>query len=310
MENLLPWPCQRVTYPGIDNPMYDQDIEALTGMLLQAVQASLGIDVGDFFIVSDCIYNPGTNQYSSGIVFMNGSFYAVTGPFPAGSFLIPSTVNVLTVNFDDGQARPIYQEQVSIIAQAAGAGGSPQFVGNMNQYRIGNKYLQAAIVSLLATQAALGAAAFLPVGPGGVASYTDPRLVGDANFFNTTYALQTAVILKGGGQVYTPQVPTDPVNKGYVDNNFVNILAHGYTDLGAPDLTGGTIHTISLGTTLGSASYKPIFTLESLAANPAYDTFYNVNYRNRTTSSFDLYFRGAQISGNEHIAVNWFIIPQ
>lgn len=310
MENLIPWPAQRITYPGIDNPMYDQDIEALSGMLLQAVQASLGIAAADFFIVSACDYNAATNQYASGIVFMNGSFYSVTGPFPAGSYLTPSTADALTVAFDDGNNRSIYGQQVGVIAQVAAPGGSPQFAGPMNQYRIGNKYLQGSIVSLLATQAALGAAAFLPVGPGGVASYTDPRLVGDANFFANTYALRNLVILKGANTAYIPAGGFDPVNKVYVDSNFVNILAHGYVDIGAPDLTGGTAHTISLGVTLPTNLYKPVFSTESLAANPAFDTFYQVNYKNRQTSSFDLYFRGAQISTQEHIAINWFVIPQ
>lgn len=310
MQNLLPWPAQRITYPGIDNPMFDQDIEALTGMLLQAVQASLGIGAADFFIVSGCDYNNGTNQYASGIVFMNGSFYAVTGPFPAGSYLTPVIQDALTVDFDDSESRSIYGAQIGLVGQVAGAGGSPQFGSTMNQYRIGNKYLQANIVSLLATQAALGAAAFLPVGPGGVASYTDPRLVGDANFFANTYALRSAVILKGAGTAYTPVDPTDPINKGYVDNSFFKFLAKGFNDLGDADSSGGTNHTISMGTTLATTAYKVLFSTMSLSADPHVDSvFTEPVIRNKTASSFDIFYRETA-GGVQHVAVDWIVIPQ
>ena len=75
-----------------------------------------------------------------------------------------------------------------------------------------------------------------------------------------------------------------------------------HTDIGV----GGT-HTVSLGVTAPDTNYMVSFEVNSLSASPQDDLYHMVTIRNKTTTTFDVYFRETHASV-QNIVFNWVAI--
>lgn len=311
MSDLLQWPFVRVTYAGIDNPMFVDDIQAANEGILAAAAVLTGMGPTDFAIISGLNYDGSTN-YSAGVFYLNGQFYYLSGGCTTGQFLTGGPQPGLSEGFDDGNNRNIYNLYEGQASNAGGAGFSPVFSGNMDIYRAGAKRLMQAVNSLQVVAAALGAAAFLNVGnvAGTVMAGNDPRAPYTAAQLDARYAQIVNVITKGGGVAYTPVAPTDPVNKSYVDSVAITKLASGRTVVG--DIpTGGIMVSLSFGKTLPNTNYMLVFTAVSLgtASNDATTHTPAMIDGSKSTTSVSIRIQEG-VGVTQNLAYDWFIIPQ
>ena len=313
-NDLLVYPFKRITYPGIDNPLYIDDIQACTEGIMAAIAMLADLGPTDFAIISGMeLSNDTIPQYSPGYFYLNGVFYYMQGTFLQNNWLVPNVQTSESEPFDDGQVRPIY-DFYGALAQANDPDPvnhtlGPEFIGDMNAYRVGNDWLAVSVRSLLATQAALKGAAFLDVGTiaGTVMAGNDPRAPYTALQLDARYAQRINVIEKGTVPgTYVPVNAGDPVNKAYSDNTSGRRLVSGVTPLGDADTGPGTSHTIALGLTLPSNVYIVTFSVVSLSANPNIDIFHQVTVRNQTTTSFDTFWREAQ-AGVQNVNLAWIV---
>lgn len=144
------WPFVRLEYPGIGNPRFVSDIVAANQAVLDALTGISGLGVTDFAIFSGFVYTPGSpGSYTAGIFYFNGGWYYMSTPFSENLYLTPSVTQIMSKPFDDTVSRFIYQVQYGVSTNVA-AGNTPQFTGNMNQYRLDLKSMGANIISLLA----------------------------------------------------------------------------------------------------------------------------------------------------------------
>jgi hypothetical protein len=82
----------------------------------------------------------------------------------------------------------------------------------------------------------------------------------------------------------------------------------GDADTNHTDVGDGTTVTFDIGIVLHSTNYMVILTIISLSDDPQNDLFHNVTIREKTTATFDVYFREtADLVQN--INVDWLIIP-
>ncbi len=162
------FPTLRKYYAGIDNPLFLGDITTADESAIAALLWLSGCKIGDFRIISGLEYTLGTpNTYTPGIIFFNDDFFYCDTAFAEGLYLATSYVDVLLETFDTvpPTAKNIYTNQVATSTSSAG-GNTPAFVGNMNSYRINNKYLQQQITAILTITGALGTAADADLGTG------------------------------------------------------------------------------------------------------------------------------------------------
>lgn len=311
--DLIQWPFVRVTYPGIDNPIFDDDIKAADQGILAAVAAMSGLGPADFAIISGLEYiTTGPNTFNPGIFYLNGTFYFIAAGFNEGLYLTPSVLPALSKGFDDGNNRVIYNTQFGITSVLnTGAGPyTPQFMGNMNQYRMGGKTMLANINALLTIAAALGNAAFKTVGttPGTVAAGDDPRLTYTAAQLDLRFAQIVNVIIKGAGTAYTPLAATDPANKGYVDGSSARRLADGTLHVG--DVPGaGILITVSIGSTLADTNYMVLGQLVSNSVGPGTDEIFVPLIRTRATSFFTVWFEET-FPNTQNLDWDWIIFEK
>ncbi len=166
--SLPVFPTLRKYYPGIDNPLFLGDIQTADESVLAALLSLSGCKNGDFRIISGLEYTLGTpNTYTPGIIFFNDDFFYCDTAFAEGLYLATSYVDVLLETFDTvpPTANNIYTNQVALSTSTA-LDNTPAFVGNMNTYRISNRYLQQQILAILAITGALGTAADADLGTG------------------------------------------------------------------------------------------------------------------------------------------------
>lgn len=309
----LPFPYQRFTYPGIDNPIYVGDIRLANEATMAGMAAMAGLGANEFWIISGLEYvNDTQPYYTAGYIYLNGLFYQVEQQFNEGNWLVAQSVVALTEPFDDGQNRFIY---LHYRAQASAANpdpvnntSGPQFIGPMDNYRRAIDYISDRVAFMLTKVNALKSAAFADIGlaAGNVASAQDPRLVYTAVQLDARFAQRINVIEKGTvSGAYVPANPGDPVNKAYSDATSGRRITSGITPLGDADLGGGTVHTISFGQTI-NVPYMVAWTLNSLSANPALDVFSQITIRAKTTTSFGIYLREQQ-NGVQNVTVDWII---
>jgi hypothetical protein len=160
------FPTVRKYYPGIDNPLFLGDITTSQDNVLQASRMITNLSTGDFYILNGLEYVLGTpNTYTPGIIFFNNDFYYCSSTLTEGLYLAVTKVDVLSETFDDSVARNIYTNQIAT-ATGTSAGNTPQFTGNMNQYRISNKFIQMQVLAILAITNNLGTAAEADLGTG------------------------------------------------------------------------------------------------------------------------------------------------
>lgn len=288
MSDLIQWPGARETYAGIDNPIFVDDIQAADEMVLAAAKALTGLNDTDFAIVSGLEFDNTTN-YSSGIFYLNGQFYAIGG-CQTGQFLNGSIVPYLSEGFNDGNPRNIYNVYQGNAWNAGGDGFTPVFNGSMDTYRISGKRLMAAVNTLQVIASMLKGAAFLDVGTSGgtVAAGDDPRMPYTAPQLDARYAQRANVIEKGTATPYAPVNPNDPTNKQYVDSKGSNRFAAGSFHVGDIGSNGGHF-TISLGGIVPNANYIVLPSITSGAANPFDDASLVWAIKAKTIISFDIY---------------------
>ena len=135
MSSVLDFPSKRLTYAGIGNPVFVDDIANITENLLIAMQTIYGFNNTDFYILSGFDY--AANQYAPGICYIKGNFYYSPITIDEGDYLADNQIGSLNKVFSDSSSHPIYD--VYYAAPSGVAGFSPQFSGNMNQYRISMK---------------------------------------------------------------------------------------------------------------------------------------------------------------------------
>ncbi len=316
MADLIQAPAVRITYPGIDNPMYDSDVKVANQMAISMVQALAGLGPADFAIISGLDFVAGVpNTYTPGFFYLNGQFYFQATGFTEGNFLTPNATETQNQGFNDGNSRNIYLVNLGLITPSNVGPGpfTPAFSGNMNASRMGNKYMAAAIVSLLATQAALRGAAFLNVGQtaGTVAAGDDPRLPYTAAQLAALFVIPIEVILKGDSNPYTPVGPNDPLNKNYGDTTYVKFLAKGRTAVGDVP-SGGTTIGLNFGVVLPNTSYQVHVQIVSLSPGiNVFDAAVSMPAiidNTKTTSGISVRLQEAA-GGTQNIALDWYVLP-
>jgi len=168
MADLLQFPAERITYPGIDNPVFVSDIKLANQAVLSAAAMITGLGATDFAIISGCVFTAGSpsNTYTSGFIYLNGKFYYISAAFNELLYIKPDVQATLPETFTDFVARNIYEIYFGATSVTTSAGYSPQFSGDMNQYRIGLKYLKSQADASTAVTDNVGTAAFADLGLG------------------------------------------------------------------------------------------------------------------------------------------------
>lgn len=217
--SLLQWPFKRKQYPGVNNPRFVGDIVAANEAVLDGLKALTGLADTDFAIISGLIYTAGTpGNYTPGIIYLSGQFYFIQNTFTEGFYLTPALTDTMPQPFGDAVVRNIYTLQYATTS-ATLVPNCPQFNGNMTQYRLSQKDLNAAILILQTLYSTLKGAAFLNVGvtAGTVAAGDDPRFGYTKAQIDSLFALKTQVLLLGNTTPFTPSLDFDPATKKYVD---------------------------------------------------------------------------------------------
>lgn len=218
MGTYFTWPWKRKEYAGIGNPRFVSDIVSDNELALEGLKNLLGLSDTDFAIVYGLEYVVGTsNSYNPGVIFFNGSFYAVESSFVEGLRLTPNVTDTMPQPFNDGNSRNIYTK-FSTVTTTNPTGSTPVFTGNMNGYRLNLNILNQDVSSIFSVLSTLGNAAFKNVGttPGTVAA-------GDASYSKTD---SDNKYVDAGGDTMTGALvlPADPTadmqaaTKHYVDN--------------------------------------------------------------------------------------------
>ena len=169
--SLIQWPFKRKEYTGIANPRYVSDVVSANEAIIDAIQSISGLSNPGFAIISGLVYDPVGLTYSTGIFYLNGAFYYSPAAFAVNLYLTGSTVDINSSPFPDSTSRPIYTTFVGGTSSSP-TGASPQFTGNMNQYRIDLSTIKTNLTAVQAIIALLGNSAQLNVGttPGTVAA--------------------------------------------------------------------------------------------------------------------------------------------
>jgi hypothetical protein len=291
--SLLPFPFVRKGYPGIDNPVYTNDLIAGNQQVWDGLSALLNLTSTGFAIISGMAYTSGApGSYAPGIFWLAGSFYPISTITTEGQYLTGGTMDTQLQGFDDGNARNIYTLNVgSATANNTGTGPySPVLSGNMGNYRLGASDMNANIQSLLATQALLGNAAFLNVGmtAGTVAAGNDSRFGYSTAQSDARYAQISKVLIEGSGNnSFVPSGPYDPATKSYVDSLAAGVLARGAFTLPSQPTTGGTVYTVPI-SGVTTINYLPFVQIVNLSGAGAGDTAYAAGVQNFQTGSFDV----------------------
>lgn len=151
MSDLIQFPFLRISYASIDNPVYSQDIVAANQEIQAAIAALAGLDSTiSFAILGGLQYTQaisGPNYYTAGFFWLNGVIYYQNIDFDESLYLKANVTQIMPYTFSDAVTRDLYQVNFSQIT-ASPTSATPQFQGNMNQYRISNEYLSSQIKQL------------------------------------------------------------------------------------------------------------------------------------------------------------------
>lgn len=146
----IQWPFVRLEYAGIGNPRYVSDIVAANQAVLDGLAAMAGLGATDFAIFSGLKFVTGSpNTYTAGVFFLNGTWYFQPTSFNEALYLKANITPIMSKPFNDTVSRNIYQVQNGVSTNVA-TGATPQFIGNMNQYRLDLKSMGANILLLIA----------------------------------------------------------------------------------------------------------------------------------------------------------------
>ena len=281
----------------------------VTGVTTFATSSGGYVVSNDFFIIAGLDYVMGvSNTFNPGIFYLQGQFYIIGTAFAEGLYLSPNPTDTMSQLFGDGNSRNIYTLMQAITTSTSSGTTTPIFSGNMNAYRIGAKYTNTLIQSLLATQAALGSAAFLPASASPVNGevalwnnlYTQAQI--NAGFVALAGGTMTGALVLSGD----PGAPLGAATKQYVDSSGGKRLASGNQNIGDVN-SSGTTQTVSLGTTLADNNYMVLTSIVSAQTNPYNDTSIFLAIRNKTTTSFDVILYEAR-GVVQNISIDWVIL--
>ena len=152
MNDLIQFPFTRLEYPAIDNPIYVSDIVAANQEALAALNGITGLGASDFAIFSGLKYMvvvSGSNYYTPGIFYLNGIWYYQPDNFNENQYLGPNITGIMPYAFTDAVIRSLYQVNYGVAVGSSSPSTSPQFVGNMNAYRLDSKTLSNQINTLI-----------------------------------------------------------------------------------------------------------------------------------------------------------------
>lgn len=276
--SLIQWPFTRKTYAGIKNPVFVDDIKAVNQGLNDAIVVVTGMGTTDFAILSGLELVLGTpNTYTKGWYYFNGQIYYIDTSFNELLYLQVNPTDTLLEGFID----PVTTKYIYTInyatATSTALGNTPQFSGDMNQYRISNKYLQQEVLTILGITDDLGTTAFTNLGTG-----AGQVLTADQTY---TQAQVNSLLLTRAPSCIGCVVEVHDFNGTFPDNfngSGLGIvypwynsatgerwgLAEGVASSGgntAPNLAGKTTigqgtdsgsHTFTEGTTYGANSYQ------------------------------------------------------
>lgn len=138
MSSLIQFPFQRLQYAGKANPRYVSDVVAADQIALDAITAISGLGASDFAIFSGLEFIDtisGSNYYTAGVFYLNGTWYYQPSDFNENLYLAPNVTGIMPYIFSDAVSRNIYQVNYSQ-SSASPSGNTPQFTGDMNAYRM------------------------------------------------------------------------------------------------------------------------------------------------------------------------------
>ena len=140
MSSIVPFINKRLTYPGVAGPLFDSDIQNITENLIESLLMLADIPNPGFAILGGLNYTApgGVDTYSDGYIIYNGQPYYVVGFDSSGIswWLLPTSTYTFSKNHSDSVARNTYQYFACNKTTVDPSNGTPQFVGDMNQYRI------------------------------------------------------------------------------------------------------------------------------------------------------------------------------
>lgn len=151
MSDLIQFPFTRISYSSLDNPVYSQDTVAANQEAQAAIAALAGLDsTVSFAILGGLQYTQaisGPNYYTAGFFWLNGVIYYQNVDFDESLYLKANVTQIMPYTFSDAVTRDLYQVNFSQTT-ASPTSATPQFQGNMNQYRLSNQYLASQISQL------------------------------------------------------------------------------------------------------------------------------------------------------------------
>jgi hypothetical protein len=142
---MINFPNTRLEYADVGNPLFVTDIVNATESLQNALRMIYGLPSNGFAICSGLAY--GSGAYGPGIVFMNNVFYYTAG-LAENKYLAPANSDILIKVFQDANSHVTYREFRAVQSNSP-VGGMPQFIGDMNQYRISSHLIQTTLNNLI-----------------------------------------------------------------------------------------------------------------------------------------------------------------
>jgi hypothetical protein len=148
MNTTINFPNVRLETAGTGNPIFVTDIMNACESALSVMESLLGLPSNGFAIITGFVYGGGA--YTGGLVYMNGVFYWCTAGLTENKYLMPDNVDDFVKIYQDANTHATYKLFYAVESNTP-VGGMPQFVGNMNAYRLNLTVLKGAIAAAIVT---------------------------------------------------------------------------------------------------------------------------------------------------------------
>jgi len=319
MADIFDFPTERIVYGNITNtnpskaggePVFVSDILATQQEANASVRALAGIDYTNdsFFILQGLNYDG--SSYTDGIIYFKadadeaGRFYFVAA-FDKGNAILPDAPTGENAKlYTDAVIRPTYNYFTASPSAYSIGVTTPLFTGDMNVYRLANVFLKSQVNALNVIAASLKSAAFKD------ASATAAN--GIVPLWDNVYPKNQVLPITGGTLTGGLTLNADPTSalqaatKQYIDNNYIKILAKGYTHVG--DISGYATKDIALGTTI-LVNYKVIMTVWNSTNTDGRITWF-IDSLNSNSTSFRVAYQAMVDSGTQDLYFDWFVIAR
>lgn len=254
MSSQIPFPNKRLAQAGIGNPLFVTDIENATEDLLEALATLYGFASNGFAILSGFDY--GAGAYTGGIVYMNGVFYRCVAGLTENQYLTPDVQDVQNKIFSDANTYPTYRIYQAV-ASGAQWGGMPQFVGNMNSYRVSIKKVYDTFATFgnivthntsefdAAGAAAAAQSTAISTAASDATTKADNAIsVAASDATSKANAAQTYALNTVGGSLLTKYIDYFGWNMDTTDSHFVNVSSLGILASKVKEITASVIDSI------------------------------------------------------------------